>query len=89
MITLDNLKTMLSNIILIDVTWHKKIGSYVLTISIDSFRNCLDFVPNNGSWFQIAKITEEGFTVSEPYSLKTFWDFNAFKNPTLGAEGSW
>ncbi|XP_047945825.1 proteasome subunit beta type-4-like [Salvia hispanica] len=38
---------------------------------------------------QIAKITEEGFTVSEPYSLKTFWDFNAFKNPTLGAEGSW
>ncbi|XP_041996582.1 proteasome subunit beta type-4-like [Salvia splendens] len=38
---------------------------------------------------QIAKITDEGFTLSEPYSLKTFWDFNAFKNPTLGAEGSW
>ncbi|XP_042061659.1 proteasome subunit beta type-4-like isoform X1 [Salvia splendens] len=38
---------------------------------------------------QIAKITEEGFTVSEPYSLKTSWDFNAFKNPTLDAEGSW
>ena len=55
---------------------------YVETI-LDSVSN------NNGFWFQIAKITDEGFTLSEPYSLKTFWDFNAFKNPTLGAEGSW
>ncbi|KAM7464818.1 hypothetical protein LguiB_012380 [Lonicera macranthoides] len=38
---------------------------------------------------QIAKITEEGVTVSQPYSLKTFWNFAAFQNPTLGAEGSW
>ncbi|KAK9280299.1 hypothetical protein L1049_013987 [Liquidambar formosana] len=38
---------------------------------------------------QIAKITEEGTTISPPYSLKTFWGFSAFKNPTLGAEGSW
>lgn len=38
---------------------------------------------------QIAKMTEEGLTVSEPYSLKTFWDFKAFTNPTVGAEGSW
>ncbi|KAI3825855.1 hypothetical protein L1987_07544 [Smallanthus sonchifolius] len=38
---------------------------------------------------QIAKITEEGLTISQPYSLKTFWNFAAFKNPTVGAEGSW
>ncbi|CAA2967115.1 proteasome subunit beta type-4 [Olea europaea subsp. europaea] len=38
---------------------------------------------------QIAKITEEGVTISPPYSLKTFWNFSSFENPTLGAEGSW
>ncbi|XP_073107433.1 proteasome subunit beta type-4 [Elaeis guineensis] len=39
--------------------------------------------------FQIAKITDEGVTISQPYSLKTFWGFSAFKDPTKGAEGSW
>ncbi|CAK7353344.1 unnamed protein product [Dovyalis caffra] len=39
--------------------------------------------------FQIAKITEEGVTISQPYALKTFWGFQAFENPTAGAEGSW
>lgn len=38
---------------------------------------------------QIAKITEEGVTISQPYLLRTFWDFASFKNPTAGAEGSW
>ncbi|MCD9646803.1 Proteasome subunit beta type-4 [Datura stramonium] len=38
---------------------------------------------------QIAKITEGGVTISQPYSLKTFWNFTAFQNPTVGAEGSW
>ncbi|GFZ20484.1 20S proteasome beta subunit G1 [Actinidia rufa] len=38
---------------------------------------------------QIAKITEEGVTISQPYALKTFWNFAAFQNPTVGAEGSW
>lgn len=38
---------------------------------------------------QIAKITEEGASISPPYSLKTHWDLAAFKNPTAGAEGSW
>ncbi|KAJ8438857.1 hypothetical protein Cgig2_007702 [Carnegiea gigantea] len=37
----------------------------------------------------IAKITEEGVSISPPYSLKTFWEFSAFKNPTAGAAGSW
>ncbi|KAL6188827.1 hypothetical protein ACLB2K_040218 [Fragaria x ananassa] len=38
---------------------------------------------------QIAKITEEGVTISKPYALKTFWGYSAFQNPTAGAEGSW
>nr|KAJ0200020.1 hypothetical protein LSAT_V11C600335480 [Lactuca sativa] len=37
---------------------------------------------------QIEKITDEGLTISEPYSLKTFWNFGAFQNPTVCAEGS-
>ncbi|KAJ7567705.1 hypothetical protein O6H91_01G002600 [Diphasiastrum complanatum] len=39
--------------------------------------------------FQIAKITEEGVVISEPFALKPNWDFKAFHNPTLGADGSW
>ncbi|KAJ0752251.1 putative proteasome endopeptidase complex [Helianthus annuus] len=38
---------------------------------------------------QIAKITEEGLTVSPPYSLKTFWNSAASQNPTVGTVGSW
>ncbi|KAL6130589.1 hypothetical protein ACLB2K_068968 [Fragaria x ananassa] len=37
---------------------------------------------------QIANITEKGVTISQPYSLKTFWGFSAFQNPTAGAQGS-
>ncbi|KAM0058254.1 putative proteasome endopeptidase complex [Helianthus debilis subsp. tardiflorus] len=38
---------------------------------------------------QIAKTTEEGLTISQPYSLKTFWNSAAFQNPTVGTVGSW
>eukprot|EP00268_Persea_americana_P047363 TRINITY_DN492_c0_g1_i1.p1 TRINITY_DN492_c0_g1~~TRINITY_DN492_c0_g1_i1.p1 ORF type:complete len:245 (-),score=35.86 TRINITY_DN492_c0_g1_i1:403-1137(-) len=38
---------------------------------------------------QIAKITEEGVSISPPYALKTIWKFSAFQNPAKGAEGSW
>ncbi|CAL0334049.1 unnamed protein product [Lupinus luteus] len=38
---------------------------------------------------QISKITEEGATLFPPFSLKTHWEFSAFRNPTAGAEGSW
>ncbi|MBA0573669.1 hypothetical protein Golob_000932, partial [Gossypium lobatum] len=34
---------------------------------------------------QIAKITEDGVTISQPYSLKTYWEFSAFENPAQGA----
>ncbi|KAF0924258.1 hypothetical protein E2562_009965 [Oryza meyeriana var. granulata] len=32
--------------------------------------------------FQIAKITAEGATIYAPYSLKTYWSFSAFENPS-------
>ncbi|XP_040960337.1 proteasome subunit beta type-4 [Gossypium raimondii] len=38
---------------------------------------------------QIAKITEEGVTIHQPYSLKTYWEFSTFENPAQGAIGSW
>ncbi|KAL4602051.1 hypothetical protein ACB092_10G024400 [Castanea dentata] len=38
---------------------------------------------------QIAKITEESVTISQPYSLKTFWGYSAFQNLKVGDEGSW
>ncbi|MBA0875168.1 hypothetical protein Goshw_027304 [Gossypium schwendimanii] len=38
---------------------------------------------------QIAKITEDSVTISQPYSLKTYWEFSAFENPAQGAIGSW
>ncbi|KAL2328648.1 hypothetical protein Fmac_022075 [Flemingia macrophylla] len=38
---------------------------------------------------QIAKMTEEGATLFPPFSLKTYWELSAFKNPTVDAEGSW
>ncbi|MBA0561723.1 hypothetical protein Golob_018524, partial [Gossypium lobatum] len=37
---------------------------------------------------QIAKITEEGVTIHQPYSLKTYWEFSTFENPAQGAIGS-
>ncbi|TYH46792.1 hypothetical protein ES332_D11G363800v1 [Gossypium tomentosum] len=36
---------------------------------------------------QIAKITEEGVTIHQPYSLKTYWEFSTFENPAQGAIG--
>ncbi|CAN6205013.1 unnamed protein product [Urochloa humidicola] len=39
--------------------------------------------------FQIAKITTEGSTIYPPYSLKTYWGFSHFENPSQGAVGSW
>ncbi|CAJ1968701.1 unnamed protein product [Sphenostylis stenocarpa] len=35
------------------------------------------------------KVTDEGVTVFPSFSLKTYWEFSAFKSPTMGAEGSW
>lgn len=40
---------------------------------------------------QLAKITADSAVVSEPYTLGTKWDFEAFVKPKAGADtdGSW
>uniref|UniRef100_A0A0D9WIZ3 Proteasome subunit beta n=1 Tax=Leersia perrieri TaxID=77586 RepID=A0A0D9WIZ3_9ORYZ len=46
--------------------------------------------PTSINKFQVAKITSEGAAIYPPYSLKTYWGFSAFKNPTKDSsiEGS-
>ena len=39
--------------------------------------------------FQIAKVTKDAVSISEPYSVSTAWDYELFKNPTLHGLGSW
>ena len=40
---------------------------------------------------QLAKVTSDGVTVSEPYCLDTKWDFAGFVKPKAGADtgGAW
>jgi len=39
--------------------------------------------------FQVAKVTKEGTTISEPFSLEMKWDYKHFENPALNAVGTW
>lgn len=39
--------------------------------------------------FQMAKVTKEGTTISEPFSLDTKWDHKLFAKPTEWAVGAW
>jgi 20S proteasome subunit beta 7 len=39
--------------------------------------------------FQVAKVTEAGVTISEPFSLETKWDYATFSAPTKWAVGAW
>ncbi|KAK9905094.1 hypothetical protein WJX75_009547 [Coccomyxa subellipsoidea] len=39
--------------------------------------------------FQIAKVTAEGTTISDPFALETKWDYKAFVNPGALAVGTW
>ncbi len=39
--------------------------------------------------FQVAKVTAEGTSVSEPFRLDVKWDYELFKNPTRFSVGAW
>eukprot|EP00877_Chromochloris_zofingiensis_P009749 jgi/Chrzof1/5027/Cz15g09020.t1 len=39
--------------------------------------------------FQIAKVTQDGTTISEPFALDMKWDYKAFAAPTKWAVGAW
>lgn len=39
--------------------------------------------------FQIAKVTKDGVTISEPFALDMKWDYKLFAAPTKWAVGAW
>lgn len=39
--------------------------------------------------FQIARVSAEGVSVSEPFALPTKWDYALFQDPSRNAEGVW
>lgn len=44
---------------------------------------------NSINKFQLAKVTQEGVTISEPFALETNWGFKLFQNPAANAVGTW
>jgi len=55
----------------------------------DALRVCYYRDKNSINKFQLAKITDSGCTISEPYALATDWHFSAFVNPAQCAVGTW
>jgi 20S proteasome subunit beta 7 len=55
----------------------------------DALRVCYYRDKNSINKFQIGKVTAEGVSISEPYSLSTDWNFQSFQNPTQFSLGSW
>lgn len=39
--------------------------------------------------FQVAKVTDAGVSISEPFALQTKWDYTMFSAPTKWAVGAW
>lgn len=44
---------------------------------------------NSINKFQLAKVTQAGVDVSEPFKLETNWDYGAFVNPSKHVPGTW
>lgn len=44
---------------------------------------------NSINKFQLAKVTAEGVTISEPFALETHWSYKLFANPAANAPGTW
>ncbi|GAB4813139.1 hypothetical protein N2152v2_000185 [Parachlorella kessleri] len=44
---------------------------------------------NSINKFQLAKVTAEGVTISEPFALETDWNYKLFANPSANAPGTW
>lgn len=55
----------------------------------DALRVCYYRDKQSINKFQLATITAQGTSVSEPYSLPTAWHYEAFKNPAKAAPGTW
>lgn len=59
------------------------------TLLHDCLRVCYYRDKQSINKFQIAKVTKEGVTISEPFALETQWGYKAFANPTANAVGAW
>eukprot|EP00238_Polyblepharides_amylifera_P001825 CAMPEP_0196573718 /NCGR_PEP_ID=MMETSP1081-20130531/3572_1 /TAXON_ID=36882 /ORGANISM="Pyramimonas amylifera, Strain CCMP720" /LENGTH=283 /DNA_ID=CAMNT_0041891537 /DNA_START=24 /DNA_END=875 /DNA_ORIENTATION=- len=55
----------------------------------DALRVCYYRDKQSINKFQVANITKDGATISEPYALSTAWHYNAFVNPAAHAVGTW
>jgi len=55
----------------------------------DALRVCYYRDKQSINKFQLAKITPEGVTISDPFSLDMKWDYKHFENPSLNAVGTW
>ena len=44
---------------------------------------------NSINKFQVAKVSDAGVEISEPFALDTKWDYKLFENPSAGAPGTW
>jgi len=55
----------------------------------DALRVCYYRDKQSINKFQMAKVTKDGASISQPYALPTAWHYEAFVNPTAAAIGSW
>uniref|UniRef100_A0A7S3B773 Proteasome subunit beta n=1 Tax=Prasinoderma singulare TaxID=676789 RepID=A0A7S3B773_9VIRI len=44
---------------------------------------------NSINKFVLSTVTDEGVSIGEPFSVKTSWDLEAYKNPQQHATGTW
>ena len=78
------------------------IGRFIITCAVHSYHHhtgvsfccCLLQVcyyrdKQTTNKFQIAKVTKDGTSISEPFALETQWGYKAFEEPGAGAVGTW
>jgi len=59
------------------------------TLIHDALRVCYYRDKQSINKFTLAKITKDGPTISEPFSLQMRWDYKLFSAPTQWAVGAW
>lgn len=55
----------------------------------DCLRVCYYRDKNSINKFQMAKVTKDGVSISEPFALETKWDYKRFADPSANAAGTW
>jgi len=55
----------------------------------DCLRVCYYRDKNSINKFQMANVTKDGVSISEPFALETKWDYKRFEDPSANAPGTW